>query len=181
MAVRATMAELIGRVRALIGDRAGADQTFDDQTIQDSLDRHRVEVRYLALSPLPSYAVGGVVEIRTYRAPAGDWEADETLYSGEYAPLSPSAADRLTGQWTFPAHQPPPVLIVGKTYDVYAAAADLLETWAAAESRSFDFDADGQSFKRSQKAAMLRDTAREYRRKQRPDLVPMVRGDVSAI
>ena len=61
--------------------------------------------------------------------------------------------------------------------DVYAAAADLLEAWAAKEKLAFDFDADGQSFKRSQKAQALLGLAREYRKKQLPQQVGMVRSD----
>lgn len=65
------------------------------------------------------------------------------------------------------------------TYDLYAAAADLLEAWAAREKLNFDFDTDGQSFKRSQKAAALLALAREYRRQQRPASVAMVRTDAN--
>ena len=62
-------------------------------------------------------------------------------------------------------------------YDAYAAAADLLEMWAAKEKLAFDFDADGQSFKRSQKMRALLELAREYRRQQRPQGVQLVRSD----
>ena len=61
--------------------------------------------------------------------------------------------------------------------DVYAAAADLLEAWAAKEKLAFDFDADGQSFKRSQKMRALLELAREYRRQQRPQQGVLVRSD----
>ncbi len=62
-------------------------------------------------------------------------------------------------------------------YDAYAAAADLLEAWAAKEKLAFDFDADGQSFKRSQKAQALLGLAREYRKKQLPQQGVLVRSD----
>ena len=62
-------------------------------------------------------------------------------------------------------------------YDAYAAAADLLEAWAAKEKLAFDFDADGQSFKRSQKMRALLELAREYRRQQRPLAGVLVRSD----
>ncbi len=62
-------------------------------------------------------------------------------------------------------------------YDVYGAAADLLEMWAAKEKLSFDFEADGQTFRRSQKSQSLLELAREYRRQQRPQQVGMVRSD----
>lgn len=62
-------------------------------------------------------------------------------------------------------------------YDAYAAAADLLEMWAAKEKLSFDFEVDGQSYKRTQKAQALLGLAREYRKKQLPQQVGMVRSD----
>lgn len=179
MAVRASMAELIARVRTLIGDPAGASQTFDDQTLQDYLDRHQTVARYARLRPEASYGAGGVSQYLDYYADVGDWEADEQLYDGAYNPLTPTTSDRLTGHWTFASSQLPPVLIVGKFYDVYAAAADLLEAWAAREKLSFDFSADGQSLQRSQKARAILELAREYRRQQRPTSVGMVRNDVA--
>lgn len=178
MAVRASMADLITRVRTLIADPAGASQVFDDQTIQDYLDRHQTVVRYATLRPEATY-VSGTVLYQDYYAGVGSWEADERLYDGAYNELTPTTVDRLTGHWMFATSQLPLVYIVGKHYDVYAAAADLLEVWAAKEKLSFDFDTDGQSFKRSQKAAALLALAREYRRQQRPASVAMVRTDAN--
>ncbi len=171
------MADLITRVRLLINDPAGASPVFSDQEVQDALDRHRSDVRYLELTPAETVAPGGAVSYLDYYADRGDWEADEALYDSTYAALAPSASDRLTGHWTFAADTDPPVYLVGKSYDVYAAAADLLEAWAAREKMAFDFDADGQGFKRSQKVQMLLAMAREYRRQQRPVSVGMVRTD----
>ncbi len=179
MAVRASMADLISRLRTLISDLAGASQVFDDQTLQDHLDRRQTVARYAALRAEATYLSGGDADYLDYYADVGDWEADEALYDGSYNPLTPATSDRLAGHWTFATDQDPPVLIVGKYYDLYAAAADLLEAWAAKEKLSFDFDADDQTFKRSQKAAALLALAREYRRQQRPVSVGMVRTDVN--
>ncbi len=179
MAVRATMADLITRVRLLINDPAGASQTFADQEIQDALDRHRSDVRYLELVAAETVAPGGAVSYLDYYADRGDWESDEALYNSTYAALAPTSADRLTGHWAFAANQNPPVYIVGKSFDPYAAAADLLEAWAAKEKLAFDFDSDGQTFKRSQKIAALLQMAREYRRQQQPVSVGMARTDAN--
>lgn len=173
------MAELIGRLRGLIGDPAGANQTFDDQALQDYLDRRQTVVRFAPLRAEGSPRPDGTVDYLDYYADVGDWEADEKLYDGAYNLLTPATADRLVGHWTFSVNQPPPVLITGKFYDVFGAAADVLEAWAAKEKLSFDFDADGQSFKRSQKAAALLALAREYRRRQRPVSAKMVRTDAN--
>lgn len=177
MTVRASMADLISRVRLLVADPAGASQVFDDQTVQNALDRHQIVVRYAELRAEPTFGAAGLYQ--DYYAGMGDWEADEVLYDAAYIALTPSAADRLTGHWTFEAGQLPPVYIVGKSYDVYAAAADLLEAWAAKEKLSFDFNADGQAFQRSQKARALLSLAAQYRRQQRPVSVTLVRGDAN--
>jgi hypothetical protein len=175
------MAELISRVRGLVGDPAGADQVFLDDEVQAALDRYQTVVRYARLrpepTPLPSPA--GVLEYRDYYAAVGDWEADEQLYDAAWQPLTPVSADRLTGHWTFASPgQPPPVYIVGKFYDVFGAAADLLEQWAAKAKLEYDFATDGQSFSRSQKARALLALAQEYRRRQQPAVAVQARADV---
>lgn len=177
MTVRLSMADLIARVRLLIHDAAGAGQVFDDQAVQDALDAHRIDVRYLELEAVVTLAPTGT-QYLDYYADRGAWEADETLLDGGYNTLVPDTADRLTGHWTFAASQNPPVYIVGKSYDVYATAADLLEAWAAREKLSFDVDADGARFKRSQKAARLLELAQTYRRQQRTTIIQQVRDDV---
>lgn len=173
------MAELIGRVRALIGDPADASQTFTDDDVQAALDRYQTVVRYARLHPEPTLLPSGVVEYRDYYAAVGDWEADEQLYDAAWQQLAPAVSDRLTGHWTFASPgQPPPVYVVGKVYDVYGAAADLLEQWAAKAKLEFDFAADGQQFQRSQKSRALLQLAAEYRRRQRPAVAVQERADV---
>lgn len=73
----------------------------------------------------------------------------------------------------------PPVYLVGKTFDVYAAAADLLESWAAKVKTAYDFTADGASFSRSQQVAALLSLAGDYRRRQRSLTALQVRGDIA--
>lgn len=175
------MAELISRERLLIGDPVGANQAFADSEVQAALDRHQTVVRYALLHPEPSYAVGGAVEHRDYYAGVGDWESDEQLFNAAWQQLAPASRDRLVGHWTFASPgQPPPVRILGKVYDVFGAAADLLEAWAARVKLEFDFDTDGQQFARSQKAKALLQLAAEYRRKQRPSMATLVRSDVGS-
>ena len=90
----------------------------------------------------------------------GDPDGESTVFSGKE--IEDALAARQCGE---------------DEYDAYAAAADLLEAWAAKEKLAFDFDADGQSFKRSQKAQALLELAREYRRQQRPLAGVLVRSD----
>jgi hypothetical protein len=177
---RATMAALISRVRGLIGDPAGADQTFSDDDVQTALDRHQTVVWYATLRPEPTILPSSIVETREYVAGVGDWEADEVLYNAAWQPLTPATADRLTGRWTFASPgQPPPVTILGKTYDIYGASVDLLEAWAGQVARAFDFSSDGQEFRRSQQTRALLELAREYRRRLRPSVAVQARIDVN--
>ena len=160
---RATMADLIARVRQMVGDTDAGAYTFDDDAVQAALDAHRFAAEYVALQPVAEYQPGGEAVYKTYRAPMGWWEADATLVDGGYNPLAPDAADLMNGEWTFSAGQAPPVFIRGHYYDLYAAAADLLEEWAARLARAYDFGTDGDRFARSQMAASLREQASRYR------------------
>jgi hypothetical protein len=181
--VRASMAELIDRVRGLIGDPAGASEQFNSQAIQDALDRRRRDVRSLELAYGETIQPGGAVAYLDYYAPGGltDWEADAALqYGGTWAAVTPASSDWLAGHWTFASSQPPAVYLTGKTYDVYAAAADLLERWAATVARAYDFDEDGQRFRRSQQREGLLAVAAQYRAQQRPAVGSMARSDLNA-
>jgi hypothetical protein len=183
MAVRTSMAAIISRVRELIGDAAGADQVFTDQQIQDTLDtrRRRTDAQYL--SPVSSVAAGGGVSYLTYIAPTGYWEDDVLLQDGSYEFLAASVdtADLLTGQWVFTATQAPPVMITGKTYDIYAAAADVLEMWLAKIKLDYDFLSSGRTFKRSQQIEGLSGLIRTYRGRSWVTTSHMIRTDMNVI
>lgn len=182
MTVRATMADLIGKVRSLINDPPSATQTFSDQEVQDHLDRYQLVVRYAILQRAPTLSPGGILDVSGYRdyyAQIDWWEGDETLYDAAYNLLTPTAADRLTGHWTFAAGVLPPVRIIGKVYDLYAAAADLLELWAQRVALDFDFVSVGDRYLRSQKRTALVAMAQEYRKQQRPIKAVQTRDDTA--
>lgn len=173
---RLSMAFLISLVRDLIGDPAGTSQTFTDDQIERSLDVHRWEFRYLELKPLATF-VSGNVEYRDWYSDEMYWENDATLYNSSYTQLTPSSANPLHGQWSFASHQAN-VLVSGKVYDPYGAAADLLEMWASKVALEFDVDVDGASMKRNQKQQVLRALASQYRSKQKIVTVQQVRNDI---
>lgn len=173
---RTSMANLISLVRDLIGDPAGADQNFTDDQIERSLDVHRWEFRYLPLKPLGTVITGNT-EYRDWYSDEPYWESDAVLYSGSYAQLTPSSSDPLHGRWSFSAHQPA-VLISGKVYDPYGAAADLLEMWAGKVALEFDVNMDGAGMQRSQKQQALRELATQYSRQQRIVTAQQVRYDI---
>lgn len=169
------MGELIKRLRLLIGDAAGSEQVFEDIELQDALDVRRETFRYLELVDEPTINPGGGLTDASYidyyaqreRVALGNWEDDVKLYDNTYTVLTPTSADLITGHWQFASGQRPPVYLIGKSYDLYRAAVELLDAWIAKEKGRYDFSADGQSFKESQKVDHLQALAARYRAKCR--------------
>jgi hypothetical protein len=197
--VRASMTDLIEKVRKLIGDPAGANQQFEDADIQQTLDMYRDDVRYEVLMNAPSFVntVSTNNQPQTifadYYSRYSWWESDvviqanDTATSRSWIVLTPTTSDYLVGHWTFEADvfntgtapgQYPPVFATGKVHDVFAAAADLLEQWAATLTCAYDFSVDGRSFHRSQMLTAKMTLAQQYRKKAKPRSVKMVRTDV---
>lgn len=176
MNARASMADLIQRVRVMIND-AAAEPVFSDLEIQEALDRHRRDRRYEPLEPAETMTPGGGMAYLDYYAARGDWEDDVSLVDGGYNPVTPTTSDLSVGRWTFAEEPRRPVMAVGKVYDLYGAAADVLEAWAARVALDFDFHVAGQTFRGSQKQAQLLELAQQYRWKQRPAYVTTRRTD----
>jgi len=170
------MSKLITLVRDLIGDRAGAEQTFDDDQIERSLDVHRWEMRFVPLKSLPKRVSGETVYLDWY-SDEQYWEDNVELYGTDYTPLTPTVNDALHGRWSFSTNQAA-VLIVGNIYDPFGAAADLLQMWAGLVATEFDVSADGASMSRSQKRQALLDLAANYRSQQRVVIASQERDDV---
>jgi hypothetical protein len=176
---------MIARVRDLVGDSLSATSApaFSEQQIQEALDRERVDYILGDLHELAGrYSiVGGAYRWTDYLDPLsyGDWEEDATLYNGGFALITPTSSDYLTGHWTF-TDQPPPVFLVGKTYDVYAAARALHHQLIAryAVTGAYDFSADGATFRRSQIIEQLRAQADLFESQMRIGTATLRRSDV---
>ena len=160
---RTTMAALITRLRTLVADPAGASQIWADDDLQLALDAHRHQARYAELAPLDTVAPGGAISWLVWVATQTDWEDSPELVNASYTVITPASSDVIRGRWTFSSHQSAGVLITGDAFNVYAAAADVLDMWAAKVAREFDFSTDNASFKRSQQAAALREQAEASR------------------
>lgn len=187
MAIRTTMLNLIARVRDVIGDSADDDTrapTFSSQQIQDALDRERTDCILGDLYELAGrYSVsGGAYRWTDYFDPYGygDWEEGATLYNGGFTAITPASSDYLTGHWVF-TDQPPPVYLVGRTYDIYAAARALFYQRIAAHvagGNAYDFSADGASFSRSQMIQQLTAQAEIFSSQMRVTTANLRRSDV---
>jgi hypothetical protein len=188
MAARSTMANLITKVRSLINDPSGGSEVWGDQDIQDQLDRTRFDVRYEQLTPAPTILnaastsnQAGVIWADYYSRYQW-WEDDvvlqgvNTATSAAWIVLTPAASENFYGHWQFETavftsgtvpSQYPPVFATGKSFDVYMAAANLLEMWAPKYALSYAFTADGQSFQRQQIIDNLTKLACTYRMQAR--------------
>lgn len=178
MAVRATMNNLIARVRILVNDPESASQIWTDQVIQDVLDASRVDNFNLVMTPQPTFT-GSTIEYLDYFTSLTDWEDDYVLKQFLVTQVTPSLAEVIAGHFQFSATTLPPVYITGKLYDIYRAAADLLERQAAQWVLRYDFSGDGQSFHRSQAVTMLTNLAQTYRAQQRPHSLSLMRTDLA--
>ena len=197
MAVRATMSQLIARVRLMIGDPASTSQQFQDQDIQDTLDESRDDLRYegelIAPSIVNTASTGNQAStiFADYYSKYQWWEQDVVLqgyFNGAaWVVLTPLALDYITGHWQFELTpfvngtvpgQLPPVFATGKVYDPFYAAAEMLDMWCAQLSGAYDVTANGQTLHRSQLWAQKRQTADLYRRKAKPHIAKLRRDDL---
>lgn len=175
---RSTMADLIDRTRALIGDpnTDGEDPSVDDLDLIAHLDGHRETVQYMPLQAVPSITPSGTTYVR-FAADVGDWETDATFVDGGWATIVPVSSEWQAGLWVFATQPALPVRISGHTYDLAAAGADALEAWAASAARCYDMSVDGQSLSRSQIAAGLRESAAKLRMRARVEVGVLNRTD----
>lgn len=178
MTVRTTMATLISRVRLLINDAEGVCQIFTDQDIQDVLDASRADVKNEPLEPRATFA-GATIQWLDYYAQLGDWEDDVVLRQYLITVVTPSLSEPIAGHWQFATTTLPPIYLSGKTYDLYRAAADLLERHAAKWTLSYAMSVAGQSLQRNQAHMMLLDMARQYRLKARAHRITTIRTDTA--
>lgn len=142
MAARATMTGLITLVRGLINDPVGSSQQYTDEAIEDQLDLAREYHHISALTALPEPA-GTQLKFKSEHR---YWESDVTLSDPAGTVLTPASSDPISGYFVFGSTQSA-VYATGFTYDVYAAAAELLTLWAGRiEQDVLKFSADGSSY-----------------------------------
>lgn len=161
---RSTMYDLIQRVRTLtatnVGDYIVGNQSYwTDAQIEAVLDQHRLDFSDDLMTPLREVDSGGTVTYYTYQAHYTDLEptvgGTAVFYvrdsTGTRAGTANYSADYRAGRITFTASTGGTAYyLTGRSYDIYAAAADIWEMKAAHVAERFDFTADGASFKVSQ-------------------------------
>lgn len=171
--MRDSLYEVIQALRLRIGDPSipSAAPVLSDGELAQVLEGQRVEVRYAPLDALPTNSPTGTQYLAFYPPAAYGgrvWEGGPTVCDSGWNVVTGYAFDPFSGRILFETSQTPPLLLSGNCYDLAAAAADALVRWAAKEKLSFDFQADGASYSRSQKVKNLLDLALEQRRQALP-------------
>ncbi len=187
MAIRASMNNLLLRVRRELPTPCNGATTdpayIGDQAIQDALDAHRFTVRYAPLRPAPTLDTGGIYNFTDYYADVENWEEDEVLTWVDFSTVTPATSDRITGHWTFALPAPgkyPPIFITGKYYDIHYAAHDvLLQVIANLALTTYDFTADGRTFRRGTIITTLQKLADQHLRKAKATSRKSQRTDVA--
>jgi hypothetical protein len=178
---RSGMSDNIMRVRSLTYAGTaeytlGTASFWDDNQVEQLLDRHRQDLVRHKLVREPSYIGGGSVVYTRLRSAYGFLETPASGTAvffiedsvGDNRGTSTYAADYMLGIFDFNDDTGGTALyLTARSYDIYGAAAELLEDWSAREARCFDFSADGQSFNVQQKAQSLREQARMLRKRAR--------------
>lgn len=164
MTARTTMAELIARVRVLIYDAAGASQHYTDDQIEDALDARRIIVKHAPMLTIET-PTSTTVQYKDYKSDPY-YEGSITIEDAAFTAHTATTYEYLNGYYTFAADTTHPTLyITGSRYDLYNAAADLVDDWAATLRALIDFTAAGSSFKQTQQIENMERLSRRLRSK----------------
>jgi hypothetical protein len=104
------------------------------------------------------------------------WGADAVLHDME-DPVATDVALPHEGYWLLADPGLNIAYIHGYAYDIYAASADLLESWAQHLKLEFDFSDGSGSYQRSQKVQNMLQMAGRYRSQQSVRQVQLFRSD----
>jgi hypothetical protein len=171
MAERTSMSQLIAYVRRLLKIPDESSE-LDNQDIQDALDVSRIEVAQWELEGVPFVQSDGKIVYHWFNTPMGGaWDREALIQGASWETLTPDVekSDYINGRFYFTTPRTLGVYITGGFYDVFAAAADVIDGQLLSGSlNAFDFTADGLTVARSQKIGNLSTMAAGFRAKSRP-------------
>lgn len=153
--MRYTLALLVARVRELA---AAGTADFSDDALEAVLDRNRLDFADDRLTPLAQNE-GGTLRYYVHQSAWRNLEASDggtaviVLRNSARAVVGTAdySLDAAAGRVTFAADTGGSAFyLTGRSYDVYAAAAEVWRMKAATAAQRMDFAADGASFKASQ-------------------------------
>jgi hypothetical protein len=170
------MTNLVNRLRALSNAgtanyTAGTITYWTDDHLQDVLGRHETWVVEDMLTWIPQN-IGGTANYLTAQGRYKDLEEAESGTArwqirssvGVAEGTANYTADYVQGRVTWSTDQGGTAyMLTGYSYDLYAAAVDVLEQTLAYSHLWYDFSADNQSFDRSQIKDNINDLIARYR------------------
>lgn len=188
MAARAGCTYLIDVIRTLTQAGTaeyslGTANLWDADHIQYLLDEHRLDIERIPVDKIPTVGAGGTITYTRHSVPYSHLEG-----TASYGFIEEADGDNVTGYtpdfqrglFTFDANTAgTSYFFTGRAFDVYGAAADLLEQWASYLSRDYDFNTSGLGYKRSQAHQQMLAQAEKYRQKQWAGSVQLVRLDTN--
>lgn len=181
-AARPGMVDLLARWRRMVDDAAGA--VWDDLEAQELLDRFRTERTGLALQPQRKLDAGVYVS-RLYLVGVGDLETDASgaeawrLYDDAGAAVSGANTNYHLGTVLFDEDQAGAARYVDcRSYDLAGAAAAAWRERMASKAGSYDFEADGARYTRSQWFKHCLAMAEHYESQRPAAMRVLVRSDV---
>jgi hypothetical protein len=186
MTYRSSLSALVTRVRELVYDTGTP--TWTNDQIAAALDNHRASHNNEKLRSEQVLLPGGVKLYREHFSEFTGWDSAAVLRDATGATLTPTSGagltDYLLGYFYFSSGQNPPIYIDGKTYDVYAAAVEILEDWLATHKEEFDFSSAGATYGKKQSAlgqvfAQYTSLIKLYRSRSQPRIIRLVRSDTN--
>ena len=190
MAARSGMIDMIEVLRGLV-DAGTADFTigtttyWNDNTLQDLLDKYRDDFIEEELIPIQQYR-NGTVYYQDYRSQYGNLEgvASGTAIfkldnsGGTNMPGTMWTADYPRGVITFTNDTlGSSMMLTGRSYDLNAAAAETWRYKLANAAKMYTFSAGGQSFQRKEYTENCKYMAEYYEGLAAPTIVSLYRGD----
>lgn len=164
MAVRPSMEYIITFVRELIQDPDDGTPQYTDQQIQDRLDLNRMDLYNDCLKPRDTRTTAGAIEWHDFFARLGFWETDFQIQEVNGTNKTADVAEPLIGKFHFNDHQPTPLMISGKVYNVYAVAATLMTMWISSLKQQItSWTADGTTITRIGQIRTMSGLADDYR------------------
>lgn len=181
-AARAGMATLITRWRRMVDDAAAA--VWDDLEAQEILDQHRSELFGLELTPVAQreggelvtkvYSTGRRGNLEEAASGAEAWR----LWDTDGADVSSDNVDYLLGLLRFDTDQAGAIYYLDcRSYDLPAAAAMGWRERMASKASSYDFEADGARYTRSQWFKHCLAMAEHYDAQRAASMVTLARSD----
>jgi len=164
MTARTGMTSLILQLRGM-ADAGTGDYTlgtavyWDDNHVQEVLDRHRGDIWHEDLTPVLQYDAAGATSYHEYHSQFGNFEVTTGGTSifflqdsvGTNYGTAAYSVDYSRGIVTFTAdNKGTPVYLTGRCYDLRNAAADIWRTKAGQTAKLYNFSTDGHSLSREQ-------------------------------